>query len=58
MFRTKAISVVLGMMALIAVVSFVKFEQNRRAALFDPDGPSPRDPPRSAWAKAGEGSTG
>ena len=50
--------VVVSMMALMALTTFIEFERNRRTALYDPDGPSPHDPPHSAWAKAGEGSAG
>ena len=55
----RASALIFSVMAMMIVASFLKFDQNRRGELlFDPDGPSPRDPPHSAWAKAGEGTTG
>ena len=43
----------------VAIIAHVRRAGSRRAALvqalFDLDGPSPRDPPKAAWARAGEG---
>ena len=45
-------------MAFMVIVTMVTFNRSKRTVMFDPDGPSPRDPPRSEWAKAGEGTSG
>ncbi|MGB1603099.1 MAG: hypothetical protein ACPIOQ_60775, partial [Promethearchaeia archaeon] len=43
----------------VAIIAQARQAGSRRAALvqalFDLDGPSPRDPPKAAWARAGEG---
>ena len=54
----KASAFVFGVMAMVVVASFIRFQRTQKEILFDPDGPSPRDPPHSEWAKAGRGTTG
>ncbi len=54
----KASAFVFGVMAMVVVASFIKFQRTQKEVLFDPDGPSPRDPPHSEWAKAGKGTSG
>ena len=54
--RTSAIG--FSIMAFMVIVTMVTFNRSKRTVMFDPDGPSPRDPPRSEWAKAGEGTSG